>query len=108
MMPGLVVASGGSLQFWKYGRYNCAACAFLTLVEVLLSANRISWDPGCMLGTVLAGRAVMKNGSVSQLHRTRTNMSSYYFLIRLIYADMAKCGCVDILYPLQYIHAPRM
>ena len=32
------------------------------------------------------------------LHHHRTNIS-YYFLIHLAYADMAKCGCVDIYSP---------
>ena len=64
-MPGLGGETDGSLQFWKYERYNCAVCTFLTLVEVLLVANGIIWDPSCMLGTVFADRAVMKDGLVS-------------------------------------------
>ena len=57
--------TGGSHQFWKYERHNCSVCTFLTVVEVLLSANGITWDPSCILGTVFADRSAMKDGLVS-------------------------------------------
>ena len=61
----LVGETGGSHQFWKYERHNCSVCTFLTVVEVLLSANGITWDPSCILGTVFADRSAMKDGLVS-------------------------------------------
>ena len=104
-MPGLVGGTDVSLQFWKYERHNCAICTFLTLTEVLLTANGLTWDPHGMLGTVFADRAAMKDGPTSTaLRNCQTLCLSVYgynvdqsdkldgcwFLPMIFHGDMAQ------------------
>ena len=73
-MDSLKGGRNEALQFWKYERHNCALCSFLTLAEVLLTANDITWNPDCTLGTVLADRAAMVDGNVSEALRNCQKM----------------------------------